>query len=70
MSTTIKSLSTNYMVVCFVVTKKTTRLFMHKIREAMKCCGNHPMTETVHVNEFVIGGKEKGDVGRSYGSKK
>ena len=46
------------------------RLFMHKVREAMKSSENHPMNGTVHVDEFVIGGKEEGKVGRSYDSNK
>ena len=43
---------------------------MHKVREAMKSSGNHPIEGIVHIDEFVIGGKEKGKVGRSYNSKK
>lgn len=43
---------------------------MHKVREAMKSSGNHPMKGSVHIDKFVIGGKEKGKVGRSYDSKK
>lgn len=70
MSTTTKSLSASYMGIRFGVTEKTARLFMHKVREAMKSSENHPMSGTVHVDEFVIGGKEKGKVGRSYDSKK
>ncbi|TXD61319.1 IS1595 family transposase, partial [Polaribacter sp. IC066] len=45
-------------------------LFMHKVREAMKSSENHPMDGIVHIDEFVIGGKEVGKVGRSYNSKK
>ena len=70
MSTTTKSLSASYMGVRFGVTEKTARLFMHKVREAMKSSENHPMDGIVHIDEFVIGGKEKGNVGRSYNSKK
>ena len=70
MSTTTKSLSANYMGVRFGVTEKTARLFMHKVREAMKSSGNYPIEGIVHIDEFVIGGKEKGKVGRSYNSKK
>ena len=36
----------------------------------MKSSGQHPMDGNVHVDEFVIGGKEKGKVGRSYESNK
>jgi len=70
MATTTKSLSASYVAVRFGVTEKTARLFMHKIREAMKSSENYPMDGLVHVDEFVIGGKEKGAVGRSYATKK
>jgi len=70
MSTTTKSLSASYMGVRYGVTEKTARLFMHKVREAMKSSEKHPMDGNVHVDEFVVGGKEKGKVGRSYHSKK
>lgn len=70
MSTTTKSLSASYMGVRFGVTEKTALLFMHKIREAMKSSENHPMDGTIHIDEFVVGGREKGKVGRSYNSKK
>lgn len=70
MATTTKSLSASYVAVRFGVTEKTGRLFMHKVREAMKPSGDHPMDGTVHVDEFVIGGKEEGKVGRSYDSNK
>lgn len=70
MSTTTKSLSASYMCERIGVTEKTARLFMHKVREAMKSSGNNPMDGNVHVDEFVVGGKEEGAVGRSYHSKK
>ena len=70
MATTTKSLSASQMGVRYGVTEKTARLFMHKVREAMKSSGNNPIEGIVHVDEFVIGGKEKGKVGRSYDSKK
>jgi len=70
MATTTKSLSASYMAVRYTVTQRTARLFMHKVREAMKSSENNPMDGAVHVDEFVLGGKEKGKVGRSYDSKK
>lgn len=70
MSTSTKSLSASYMGVRYGVTEKTARLFMHKVREAMKSSENHPMDGNVEVDEFVVGGKEKGKVGRSYNAKK
>ncbi|VAX26515.1 hypothetical protein MNBD_IGNAVI01-1503, partial [hydrothermal vent metagenome] len=41
MSTSTKSLSANYMGVRYGITTKTARLFMHKVREAMKSSGNY-----------------------------
>jgi transposase-like protein len=70
MTTTTKSLSARYVAERFSVTEKTGRLFMHKVREAMKSSEKHPIKGKVHVDEFVIGGKEVGKVGRSYDSKK
>lgn len=70
MSTSTKGLSANYMGVRFGVTEKTARIFMHKVREAMKSSENHPMDGKIHIDEFVVGGKEEGKVGRSYDSKK
>lgn len=70
MATTTKSLSARYVSKRFGVTENTARLFMHKVREAMKSTTKHPLTGIVHVDEFVVGGKEQGKVGRSYDSKK
>ncbi len=70
MATTTKSLSASYMSVRYGVTEKTARLFMHKVREAMASSGNNPMYGEVHVDEFVLGGKDEGKTGRSYDSKK
>ncbi|MGB5982311.1 MAG: IS1595 family transposase, partial [Nonlabens sp.] len=70
MATTTKSLSASYMAVRFGVTERTARLFMMKVRVAMGPSGNNPMDGDVHVDEFVIGGKEEGKTGRSYDAKK
>lgn len=70
MSTSTKSLSASYMGVRYGVTEKTARLWMHKVREAMESSGNNPMLGNVHVDEFVLGGREKEKVGRSYNAKK
>lgn len=70
MATTTKSLSASYMAVRYGVTEKTARLFMMKVREAMSSSGNHPMGGEVHVDEFVLGGKDPGKIGRSYKGKK
>jgi hypothetical protein len=58
------------MGVRYGITEKTARYFMLKVREAMSSSGNFPMDGNVHVDEFVLGGKEKGKVGRSYDGKK
>ncbi len=70
MATSTKSLSASYMGVRYGVTEKTARFFMLKVREAMESSRNHPMDGVVHVDEFVLGGVEKGKVGRSYDAKK
>lgn len=70
MATSTKSLSASYMGVRYGVTEKTARLWMHKVREAMESSGNNPMQGNVHVDEFVLGGREKEKVGRSYNAKK
>ena len=70
MATTTKSLSATQVGVRFGITGKTARLFMHKVREAMRSSENYPMEGNVHVDEFVVGGKEEGKVGRSYDSNK
>lgn len=70
MATTTKSLSASQMSVRYGVRESTARLFMHKVREAMKSSETHPMDGIVHIDEFVVGGKEKEKQGRSYDSKK
>jgi len=58
------------MAVRYGVSENTARMFMHKVREGMKSSGAYPMDGNVHVDEFVVGGKEAGKPGRSYDSKK
>jgi hypothetical protein len=58
------------MCVRYGVTEKTARLFMMKVSEAMSSSGNNPMDGSVHVDEFVVGGKEEGKTERSYDAKK
>jgi hypothetical protein len=70
MATSTKGLSASYMGVRYGVTEKTARLFMLKVREAMSSIGNNPMDGEVHVDEFVLGGREIGKIGRSYHGKK
>ena len=70
MSTTTKSLSALQMSVRYGIQENTARLFMHKVREAMKSSGNNPIDGIAHVDEFVVGGHEQSKQGRSYDSKK
>lgn len=70
MPTSTKSLSAIQMGVRYGVTEKTARLFMHKVKETMSSSENNPIDGHVDFDEFVLGGKEKGKVGRSYDSKK
>jgi transposase-like protein len=70
MATTTKSLSALQMSVRYGVQENTARLFMHKVREAMKSSENNPIDGIVHVDEFVVGGHEESKQGRSYDSKK
>lgn len=70
MGTSTKSLSASYMGIRYGVTEKTARLWMHKVREAMESSQNYPMDGNVHIDEFVLGGREKDKVGRSYKAKK
>ena len=58
------------MGVRYGVTKKTARMFMLKVCEAMESSENHPMDGNDYVDEFVLGGVEKGKIGRSYKGKK
>ncbi|MFV0505597.1 MAG: transposase, partial [Bacteroidales bacterium] len=43
MSTSTKSLSASYVAERFSIMPRTARLFMHKVREAMKSSKNYPM---------------------------
>ncbi len=70
MSATTKSISANQMSKRIEVRYITAWLFMQKVRSAMKSSGNHPITGTVIVDEFVFGGREDLKQGRSTNSKK
>lgn len=70
MSTSTKSLSASQTAVRFGIQEKTARLFMHKVREAMKSSEDFPMKGNVNVDEYVVGGYEQGKPGRSYDSSK
>lgn len=43
---------------------------MHKVGEAMKSSSNYPIKGKVEFDEFAVGGKETGKLGRSYNTKK
>jgi len=67
MSCTTKGLSTTTQAAKrYGITQKTSWLFMQKVQLSMASSKSHPMVENVHVDEFVIGGKETGKPGRSY----
>lgn len=70
MSTSSKGLSSIQIAKRYDISQKTAWYFMRKVRLAMESSGNHPMKGKVQVDEFTIGGKEKGKKGRSYDSKK
>lgn len=70
MSTTTKDLSALQMSIRYGVAENTARLFMHKVREAMKSEEKDGMKGLVQIDEFTVGGKEDGKQGRSYDVKK
>ncbi len=65
-----KSMSASQISKRYGITRKTAWLFMHKIRKVMKSSEQHPMDGNIQVDEFTIGGKEKGKQGRSYQTNK
>lgn len=70
MPTSTKSLSASQTAVRFGVHERTARMFMPKVREAMKSSEDFPMTGVVNVDEYVVGGYEEGKLGNSYDSNK
>jgi len=70
MSSSTKGLSASYVSDRYGIAENTARLFMHKVREGMRSSEAHPMDGEVHVDEFVVGGKDPGKPGRSYGTNK
>jgi hypothetical protein len=53
----------------FDLRQKTCWEFKWKIQQAMCSSGKHPLTGTVHVDEFFVGEYEEGQTGRSSKSK-
>lgn len=49
--------------------QKTCWEFKWKIQQAMQSSYRYPLTGTVHIDEFYIGGEEEGKRGRSHGNK-
>jgi len=70
MATTTKGLSAKYVSDRYGISRDAAGYFMHKVREAMKPSESHPMDGEVHVDEFVVGGRDAGKPGRSYDSRK
>jgi hypothetical protein len=54
----------------FELRQMTCWAFKQKLQQVMKSSLKSPLTGVVHVDEFVIGGPEKGKKGRSKGLKK
>jgi len=54
----------------YSIARGTAHVFMHKVRVAMASTCSQAMEGKVVVDEYVVGGKEEGKVGRSYNSKK
>jgi transposase-like protein len=70
MSTTSAGISANQISRKYEINYDTAWLFAKKVRVSMESSQAYPMTGKVYVDEFVIGGKEKGAVGRKTDSKK
>lgn len=66
MAMTTKSLSAFHAAVRLGAQEKTARMFMQKVREAMKRSGGFPMKGIVNGYEYVVGGYQKGQPVRSY----
>jgi transposase-like protein len=70
MTATTKGMSARAIGVKYDIKKDSAWLFMKKVRTSMASSTNHPMIGKVYVDEFVLGGYEKGAVGRKTNSKK
>jgi hypothetical protein len=60
MTTSSKSLSSVQIGKRYGISQTTAWFFMQKVRVAMKSSQKYPLSEIVHVDEFVVGGKEDG----------
>lgn len=54
----------------FELRQKTCWAFKSKVQQVMESSLNYPLTGTIHVDEFMVGGPEENKKGRSKGSKK
>ena len=70
MTTTSKGMSSVQIGKRYGIRQSTAWYFMHKVRKAMESSSQYPMEGKVNVDEFVVGGQEKGKQGRSYNTKK
>ena len=70
MSTSSKGVSSIQMGKRFGIRQGTAWFFMQKVRKAMESSQKWPLSELVHIDEFVVGGQEEGKKGRSYNTKK
>jgi hypothetical protein len=69
-STKKKGMSSLELSSGFKLRQKTCWAFKRKVQLAMKSSLKSPLTGMVHVDEFVIGGPEEGEKGRTKGLKK
>ena len=70
MTTSTKSMSSIQVGKRYGISQTTAWFFMQKVRVAMQSGQKYPLSQIVHVDEFVVGGKEDGKQGRSYDTKK
>jgi hypothetical protein len=70
MSCTTKEMSSPQIAKRYGITQKTAWFFIQKVKITTESSKTQPMTDTVHVDEFVIDSKKTWEQGRSYNSKK
>lgn len=69
-STKKKGMSSKEIATEVGIQQKSAWLFKRKLQQSMKSSEQHPLTQEVVVDEFVVGGAEEGKPGRSSGKKK
>jgi len=70
MATTTKGLPADHVARWHGISRRAAGYFMHKVRTAMRSSESRPMDGEVHVDEFVVGGRDAGKPGRSYDGRK